>query len=253
MNKYTVNSHSLKVISFFFCFILVFLLTLSGTSGLPDSESTEQTALAVDEVIISKGRAFPIVVIDPGHGGRDGGASSASGTLEKDINLQLGKLLERISTAYGLECIMTRQSDEMLGSELPGNKKKMKDLKSRVNTANSVGDCVFISIHQNKFPQKKYKGLQVYYSRNSSDSKPLAQGMQQNVRQYVQPDNDRVIKQASSNIYVLDNVRCPAVLIECGFLSNDEEARLLCDRDYQKKLTAAVFSALFNYLQEYPK
>ncbi len=253
MNKYSVNSQTLKIISFFVCFVFVFFSTLSLTSGLPPAENTVQTAVEVDKVIKESRGIFPVIVIDPGHGGRDGGASSDNGVLEKDINLQISALISRLCGAFGFECVMTRTEDVMLGEELAGNKRKMKDLKSRVNTANSLSDCIFISIHQNKFPQKKYSGLQTYYSKNSPLSKQLAQSIQTAVKQNLQSDNDRAVKPAGSSIYVLDNIIHPAVLVECGFLSNDGEVLLLCDSVYQKKLSASVFSALFNYLQEYPK
>ncbi len=251
MNGNIFHSSTLKLITFFISFIFVFFITVSLTSGLSDSESTENTSLAVDAIISDKRGRFPLIIIDPGHGGRDGGASSEGGALEKDINLQISNMISRLSTAYGIDCMLTRDKDEMLGSELSGNKKKMKDLKCRVNLANSSDNCIFVSIHQNKFPQKKYSGLQVYYSRNSVYSKPLAEKIQSTVKKNIQTDNDRVVKPASSSIYVLDNVKCPAVLVECGFLSNDAEAKLLSDTDYQKKLSACIFTAVFNYLQEY--
>ncbi len=248
MNKNIFNNRTLKLLSPLLCFVLVFFSTVAITSGIPDAKSTGEY---VDAVIVQKSSVFPLVIIDPGHGGRDGGASSDDGALEKDINLQISKIISRLSSAYGIDCMLTRNKDEMLGSELPGNKKKMKDLKSRVSIANSNDNCIFVSIHQNRFPQKKYSGLQVYYSKNSLYSKPLAEKIQTSVRKNIQPQNDRVIKQASSSIYVLDNVKCPAVLIECGFLSNDTEAKMLSDSEYQKKLSACIFTAVFNYLQEY--
>lgn len=194
---------------------------------------------------------LPILVIDAGHGGIDGGASSDNGILEKDINLQISNRLARLCSAYGIKCVVTRSDDELLGSSAGSGSRKLRDLQARVDVARKSGDCFFVSIHQNKFPIEKYSGLQVYYSPNNDFSRTLAQNIQDNTKSYLQPENVREIKKATSSIYILNNISSPAVLVECGFLSNRTEASLLCNESYQKKLCAVIFGAIFNSLQEY--
>lgn len=183
--------------------------------------------------------ALPTVVVDAGHGGADGGAVSSSGILEKDINLQIALRISAIYKTLGIPCVLTRDEDVMLNGDNTENK-KLYDLRARVNVANNTKNCIFLSIHQNKFPQAQYKGLQVYYSKNNDASQSIAQNIQSGVQKYVQPDNNRQTKKATSSIYVLDNLHCPAVLVECGFLSNEEEASLLVSGEYQKKLSAVI-------------
>ncbi len=249
MISYSVRVQTKKIISFFVCFIIIFFSVIKSTCGLPE-EDTEQTALLADSVAVSSVPTLPTVVIDPGHGGIDGGASSKSGVVEKEVNLQIGTVLYRLCNAFGIGCVMTRYDDRMLGQEQDGAKRKMKDLRYRVNTANSYPDFIFVSIHQNKFPIEKYSGLQVYYSKNILGSYELAKSMQDCVKNTLQPQNTRAVKPSASSIYVLDNIRCPGVLVECGFLSNNAEAALLADATYQKKLSCCIFSSIFNYISD---
>ncbi len=203
------------------------------------------------DVLPSDDRSFPVLVIDAGHGGIDGGATSSDGILEKDINLQISKKLARLASAYGIKCVMTRCDDELLGSSSGYGSRKLRDLQARVDIAKENGNCFFVSIHQNKFPIEKYSGLQVYYSPNNDFSQILARNIRDCTRTYLQSDNNREIKRATSSIYVLNNISSPAVLVECGFLSNRSEASLLCDEIYQKKLCAVIFGAAVNSLTEY--
>lgn len=185
-----------------------------------------------------------VFVIDAGHGGGDGGASSDGGILEKNINLQISLRMSAVLKTLGIPHVLTRSEDVMLDCEPSTAGRKMRDLKGRIQTAQKYPNCTFVSIHQNKFPQKKYSGLQVYYSKNHPSSSVVANSIQSAVRLYLQSDNTRQTKQATSAIYVLDRLQCPAVLVECGFLSNDNEARLLVSEEYQKKLSAVLCAAL---------
>ena len=205
----------------------------------------EETAKIADSEGISDA-GLPVIVIDAGHGGADGGAVAPDGTCEKDINLNIAKDVCAVLTSLGFECVMTREDDVMLGDG-SGGSAKMNDLKQRVALTEGK-DCVFVSIHQNKFPQDSCSGTQVYYSKNDSRSERLARAVQECVRTYVQPLNTRQIKPAGSEIFVLDRCRVPAILIECGFLSNPAELLKLKDEEYRKKLACAIAAAVSTYI-----
>ncbi len=188
-----------------------------------------------------------VFIIDPGHGGFDGGAVGQTGVLEKDINLDIATDLHELFTLSGTEAYLTRTSDVMLYDENNSRSRKAQDVRNRVSFTQSFVNPVFVSIHQNKFPVSKYSGLQVYYSQNNSNSKILAESIQDQVKSKLQNDNNREVKKSGSTIYVLKNLDCPAVLVECGFLSNPSEETLLSDSTYRKKLALCIFSALINY------
>ena len=185
------------------------------------------------------------VIIDAGHGGVDGGASGDDGTLEKELNLSVAKKLAALCETAGMNAVMTRTDDVLLGEESSPHR-KLDDLKARVDMGRDVENGIFLSIHMNKFPVGKYSGLQVYYSKNDVFSKDLAENIQATVKENLQTGNTRTVKQAGSEIYVLDNAFCPAVLVECGFLSNEEELLKLKDENYQKRLAVCIFAALAN-------
>lgn len=189
-----------------------------------------------------------VIVIDAGHGGLDGGASSSDGTLEKELNLEIAQKLYSMFSLSNVSCVMTRSDDRMLYDETQTSRKKYYDLKNRVEFAKTFEEPIFVSIHQNKFPIKKYSGLQVYYSKNNPQSKVLADIIQDNTKNYFQTDNNRATKKANSAIFVLNNLDVPAVLVECGFLSNDNEAQLLKSDEYQKKIAFTIFVSVMQFL-----
>lgn len=194
----------------------------------------------------------PIIIIDAGHGGEDGGTVGANGVFEKDINLKIAYILRDISEACGYTTIMTRSEDILLydrNVDFKGRKKAL-DLLARVKIANSYENALFLSIHMNSFPEKKYSGLQVYYSKNNDGSALLAENIQSGIKADLQKSNDRKTKPAGSNIYILERIELPAVLIECGFLSNDEECAKLSSDGYQKQLALSIFSAISKYIEE---
>lgn len=187
------------------------------------------------------------IIIDPGHGGMDGGAVADDGTLEKGLNLSLSSDIERLLFILGARTKMTRDTDVMLSSAESKHKKR-EDLENRAAMANNGGNCIFISIHMNKFPVPKYSGLQVYYSGINQDSAALAAFIQANVKSHLQPSNERQTKLSGSSIYLLSNIRCPAVLIECGFLSNRDELELLKTDDYRKKLALIIAASALEFI-----
>ena len=131
-------------------------------------------------------------VVDAGHGGRDGGAVADDGTLEKDLNLALASSVAEMLKIMGADVVMTRDGDVMYAAENSPHK-KLDDLNYRIEKAKSAGDCVFVSIHMNKFPVSKYSGLQVYYSPVNEESKAVAEAVQSAVKAYIQPENDRAV------------------------------------------------------------
>jgi N-acetylmuramoyl-L-alanine amidase len=189
------------------------------------------------------------VIIDAGHGGIDGGASAEDGTLEKHLNLAVAMKIKALLSFADVNVVMTRESDVMLASPDSAHKKR-DDLNARLHMAEKYEDCIFVSIHMNKFPVEKYSGLQVYYSGNNPGSELLAEAIREKNTSYLQTQNSRGVKKADSSIYVLDNIRVPAVLVECGFLSNREEAALLKTEAYQDKLAAIICAGILEYIDK---
>lgn len=190
------------------------------------------------------------VVIDAGHGGEDSGAT-ANGLVEKELNLIIAKKLEQLLYFSDVDVVMTRTEDVSLSGGVT-EKKKLYDLLNRVKIAKQYEKCIFVSIHMNKFPLEQCHGLQVFYSENNEKSKALATSL----REYAlltDEKNGRVIKPAGTNIYVLDRLECPAVLVECCFLSNDYDAGRIVDEKEQNKLVFALFCGINKYIEEQEK
>ena len=191
------------------------------------------------------------LIIDAGHGGEDGGTVGVNGEFEKDLNLKIAFALRDMALSAGYDTVMTRTEDILLydkNTDYQG-KKKALDLLARVKIAEKYEDAVFVSIHMNAFPENKYSGLQVYYSKNHPLSGEIAKDIQYSTRLNLQKENNRKTKPAGSNIYLLDRITLPCVLIECGFLSNPEECAKLSSDDYQQKLALSIFLSLSKYLE----
>ena len=226
------------IVCILFSFILYLLYALFGYAT-PRHISIADTVGASFE--------YTSVVLDAGHGGRDGGAVSKNGILEKDLNFAVTNVLYDILTLCGTDTVMTRTTDSLVCDEndpaLKG-KLKMTDLKNRLTIAEEKPNSIFVSIHMNNFPIEKYSGLQVYYSPNNAASLGLAETVQDAVRKALQPNNDRQVKPAGSNIFLLDRISTPAVLVECGFLSNSAEAQKLTDKTYQTQLALVLADSI---------
>lgn len=194
----------------------------------------------------------PLVILDAGHGGEDGGAVGVNGVFEKDLNLTVAFMLADMLRAAGIEVILTRSEDKLLYTEsenIKGHRKEY-DLKNRLKIAKEHPDALFISIHMNTFPEEKYSGLQVYYAKGQEGSDALAKSIQTAVAVGVQPKNTRKTKPADSSIYLLHSAPCRAVLIECGFLSNYGECEALSEKDYQRRLCFSIFCGMMNYINQ---
>ena len=191
------------------------------------------------------------VVIDPGHGGEDGGAVAADGTVESAINLDIAKRLDVILTFWGCDTKLLRSEDISLhdAGAATLRQKKISDLHNRVKLIGEEPNPRLISIHQNFFSQSQYHGAQVFYA-NGPLGQPWAKLTQENLKNCLEPGNDRVEKPIPHSVYLMNHITCPAILVECGFLSNPQERVKLQDPDYQTALAAVVAGS---YLQSVQK
>ena len=190
----------------------------------------------------------PTIIIDAGHGGVDGGATD-NGLLEKDINLSIALKLRDLLTADGYKIVMTRETDVSIHDPSASTirEKKNSDLKRRVEIINSDDNNILISIHQNRFEQSTYSGTQMFYSYNNENSILLAEEMRKSIVNFLQPENKRGLKKSDDSIYLLKKAKVPAVIIECGFLSNVEEAQKLASEDYQQKMAFSIYCGIVGY------
>ncbi len=198
-------------------------------------------------------KSAPVIIIDAGHGGFDGGASSHDGTVEKDINLKIALYIDEYLQIMGYKTILTRESDVSLEDDglTTIRAKKTSDIHNRFELMEDFENSVLISIHQNYYPQEKYSGMQVFYSPdNATQSSQLAESIQETTVDFLQPYNTRQIKPCSTSVYLIYNAIRPAVLVECGFLSNYEEANLLKTDDYQRKIAFSIATGIINYIKD---
>lgn len=190
--------------------------------------------------------ASPVIIIDAGHGGMDGGATGVGGVIEKDINLAIAQKLCSLAQLGGYDVIMVRSTDRSVHEEgITGvRKQKVSDIHQRLALAKKYPNAVFVSIHQNYFPQQSSWGTQVFYSTENVQSRVLAQKIQDNIREALQPDNKREIKAAGNNLYLLSHMSNPAVMVECGFISNPEDSQRLLKADYQQQLAFKILQSV---------
>ncbi len=183
-----------------------------------------------------------IVAIDPGHGGNDPGKIGINDKLEKDINLAIAMKLEKLLKKQDIEVVMTRTEDVGLYQESDSNKKRA-DMKKRVTLINESNADLCVSIHQNSYTSQNATGAQVFYYSGSENGQKMAELIQKTLIEKVDSSNRRVAK-SNNDYYMLINVKCPSVIIECGFLSNWKEATSLADDYYQEQLAEAICSAV---------
>lgn len=185
----------------------------------------------------------PVLLIDPGHGGFDGGAIAYNGVKESELNLSIALKMRDLAAFYGLSAVMTRQDDSPRTDA--ANYSEHEDLVFRADLANSLFPCVLFSIHQNTFPTSQPSGVQILYGPDA-DSRRLGEMTHRNLIEGIQPENRRVAAPAPKELFLTSHVNCPVVLVECGFLSNLSDLQRLCDSRYQSSLAAAM---LGSYLQ----
>lgn len=247
---------ALLLFTFLLCLCAFLLAGRYSTEGyrLFSDHTTASLRISCREVLPSAGDTeLPThirrVVIDAGHGGEDSGAQSQAGLYEKDINLAVALDLRDLFEAAGIPVVMTRTEDILLYDRHVDFKgrKKMLDLTTRLNIAQAVPDSLLISVHMNAFPLSQYSGTQVWYAPAHADSQRISEAVQARA-QWLNEKNNRRVKAAGSNIYILHHLDTPAILVEGGFLSNPEEAAKLGDEAYQKALAFVIFTAVMEQL-----
>lgn len=192
-------------------------------------------------ISISNSKESRQLILDAGHGGEDGGAVSLSGVSESGINLAITLKIDQLLGFYGVCPVLLRDTDASLhNSEATTlREKKVSDLKNRVEMIENTPNAVLISVHQNNFTNSAYHGAQVFY-RDTDESRLLAEYMQENLKQALDPQNNRTPTQISDSIYLMKHISCPAILVECGFLSNPDEEKKLTSDSYQTKLAMCI-------------
>jgi N-acetylmuramoyl-L-alanine amidase len=224
-------------LSRFITLCLVFVLTFSVV--LSFGFASQPT---VSHVIETKN----MIIVDAGHGGEDGGTQSSAGILEKTINLDISMKLGTLLKLMGYSVVYTRTEDKLVYGDdaVTQRQKKVSDIRYRMNMIEMYPDALFLSVHQNYFTQSKYNGAQVFYSKNNPESEIVAESIQASIRSLLQPENKRQIKPTGTDVYLLYHSKSPAVMVECGFMSNAGEALLLADENYQKKICLAIAAGI---------
>lgn len=196
-----------------------------------------------DDFIVNSTLDLPTIILDPGHGGEDGGAVSAAGAVESHINLDIVLKLEQVLLLYGVQPVLLREHDISLhdADATSFSQKKSSDLRNRVKMVEEIQQGLLVTIHQNAYPQTQYSGAQVFYNPQAQE---LAVQLQTLLQETLDPNNNRASKPVDSGVYLMNQVTCPALLVECGFLSNPQEAALLENPEYQTKIACAIATAL---------
>ena len=180
-----------------------------------------------------------VVVIDPGHGGEDPGKVGINDVLEKDLNLQISKKVQELLKEVDIEVVMTRENDKVPDA-------KRKDLDQRVNLINDTNPTLALCIHQNSYPDAAIKGAQVFYHTITPEAGDIASIIQEELR-VVDPSNTRQIKE-NDTYYMLKKTKVPTVIVECGFLTNPEEAEKLTQEEYQDQIAHAICNGIAKWL-----
>ena len=191
------------------------------------------------------------IVIDAGHGKPDEGAESRSGTTEAETNLKIALKLQNLLEQSGCSVILTR-SDENGIYDIDSKtlrQKKISDIRNRVKIGNESSANAFVSIHLNKIPQQQYDGWQTFFNAQNSEGQKLAVSIQKNLNDAIQRENNRVAK-SIENIYIVKHVEIPTAIVECGFLSNPKEEKMLLDDEYQNKLAWGIYNGIIDYFYE---
>lgn len=210
------------------------------------TESYNKTIQTVSLPVTNK-----VVVLDAGHGGEDEGAESQNGVTEADTNLKIVLKVQNLLEQAGCTVILTR-SDKNAIYDLDSKtlrQKKVSDIKNRVKIGNSSSADIFVSIHLNKIPESQYYGWQTFYKEGNEKSQKLATNLQNSLNEAIKRENKRVPLKLD-NVYIMKNVEIPTSIVECGFLSNPEEEKLLLQDDYQNKLAWGIYTGIINYFYE---
>ncbi len=232
----------LEALSVAMIITLVLVVSIVLSQHLPDNKPTEGDFITNSNL--------PTIIIDPGHGGIDGGCVSENGAPEKNINLTIALELRDILTSLGYDVVLTRDTDVSIhdkGITGIANQKK-SDMENRLEIINSYENAVAISIHQNQFTDSAYSGAQMFYSDSNDMSGELAACVQNSFVRNLQPDNNREIKEIGNDLYLLYYSECPMIMAECGFLSNPDESAKLQSEDYQKQVAFTIATGLIDFI-----
>lgn len=221
--------------------IFYFLASMFTSMGFKGLRTGNQIEICSSVII-------PTVIIDAGHGGEDPGAVSNE-LIEKELNLEISNLLNEIIISNGYKTFLTRNDDRLLYNNGEESRKKFYDIRNREKLANGVDNAVFISIHMNKFPASYCKGLQAFYYGGNNEGKLFAESIQNKVKS-LQIDNKRIVANSKDTIYLLEKLKMPSTLVECGFISNAKEASLLKNSDYKKALALSIYCGVADYLEK---
>lgn len=231
-NKKRILFINLTVILSIFVYCLNFsnLFTTQTVSSIPISNHT--------------------IILDAGHGEPDGGAVAADGTVESELNLNVVLKLQKLLESSGSTVILTRSDKNGIYEATADTirQQKVSDMKARAKIANDSEAEMFVSIHMNKLPQTQYSGWQTFYKNNDDISKEIASNIQTSLNYFIKKENSRTIK-SISGIYLTKNVEIPLVIVECGFLSNEEENKLLQTEKYQEELAWSIYIGIMDYLK----
>lgn len=225
-----------KAKNVFILYFMTLLFCLITGIILIVGEKSPETIDTLSELSVIK-----TLIIDPGHGGADGGAVAADGTTESTINLDIALKTKALGDFLGINSVLTRQSEEL---PYPADAdtiaaKKRWDQRRRLEQINSRNNAVFLSIHQNFYPDPRPSGVQVLYGKDEY-SKYLGELIHGELNAHLCPNNRRLASPAAENIYLMNKAECPAILVECGFMSNDVELKMLMDSVYQKKIASIL-------------
>lgn len=225
-----------KIIICVICFATIFIIVFSLCAE-PQNLLTQAQNTSVSTIII-----------DAGHGGFDGGAVVGD-IMEKDINLKISNSLSVMLKASGFNVINTRTDDSSTESDPTAtiSARKKSDLKNRLELTKANPDAIYISIHLNKYPSASCRGAQMFCSPKIENANLLAENIKSGIVSLIQPDNHRTVKKGTRDTFLLYYSPIPAVIVECGFMSNPTELEMLINEDYQNKMAFAIFSGILSY------
>lgn len=242
---------TLKLISMVLCLTL-FMSPLNAkkvANNTPNSANTENTTTDNETTSeVTNTLQNKVIIVDPGHGGFDPGKPGVNGEDEKNLNLKIGLLLRDYLQSAGAVVIMTRTTD----NDTDGTEGRHKNSDMRARKRIAEGGDILVSVHQNSFTQPSVHGAQVFYNAKSTEGKKLAEYIQASIKQYADLDNRRTAK-SNTNYYVLKATQIPAVIIECGFLTNPEEEQKLNNPEYQDKMALSIYLGVKQYFENLGK
>ena len=223
--------------------VLLSLIILFGIRRAHIPKNATETSVAPND--------YKTVILDAGHGYPDEGAVGNSGITEAGINLKITFKVRKLLEEKGINVILTRENENGIYNESCSTIKEMKksDLKNRVKIGNESNADIFVSIHLNKIDQKQYWGWQTFFQKGNQESIKLATNIQDGISSVIEKDNKRVPLKIE-NIYIMENVKIPSTIVECGFLSNPEEEGILNTDEYQDKIASGICAGILKYFEE---